>query len=847
MKTKTKISAAASLALFFAACLEPVGPPYLQPGGLAEGLNLKVLPAVTQYSENMPFMTAGIKVVFVDGGWEKDVTGEVGYSWEKGTLQDGGTEVTADPGEKDITVSYKGGGPGHEVVFRITVVPSGLFNGIVITGLPAQRQYGKGEPFRIAGNGIEVTLFSDGLASDISDKVTYRWSGGDLAEGNRDVTADHGRRDITVSYGQGMQAVYGIEVVKVLEGLFITAVPETATEYGRGEPFDPAGIEVTLFRGGLASEVSGEVTYSWSGGDINDVTADHGRKKIDVKHPGGDTFFRISVRPDPLDGLKITSLPKQTDYRKNEVFSSNGIQVMLFSGGGAQDVSGKVAYSWSGGNLIPGSSTDVTADFGTKEITVRHPSGEETSFCINVVPDPGSPGEKISIDSLPVLTEYPVNEKFTVSGMKVTLHGDGWTRDVSGEVTYWYKGREVKPGDTWITGAGGARYITVSWDPQDGSPALTDKDSFRIEVLANHFIVRETQDWINTVTGITGDKLDRSYTITVTGDVGVDGSSGPVFPGRTGITVTLQTLRGESARLFLLSAGSMADIDGIQTLVIDGDLTLSGYASNDSPLLVIGNGAVLDLRRGTLEGNTNTAGDGGGVSVSGGRFVMSGGKVSANTALRGGGVYLRTQSSFEMSGGEVGGNTATVTNARTGGGGVNVDGGSSFVMSGRSSVAGNSSGAAGGGIMIEAGCTVTMTDESSVKNNRATGQVGSDGLGGGGIYLGTQSTEAKLILKGGTISGNYARFFGGGVFAFIGSLVQISDGIIYGRDAAVGDANDAGGSGPAEGDAMFLRYPGSSSQAQYGTFEANGNFVMNGRLSDMNVDDTVEVVNGIPQ
>lgn len=50
--------------------------------------------------------------------------------------------------------------------------------------------------------------------------------------------------------------------------------------------------------------------------------------------------------------------------------------------------------------------------------------------------------------------------------------------------------------------------------------------------------------------------------------------------------------------------------------------------------------------------------DGGGVSINGGEFTMTGGTISGNAAHYGGGVYV-VKSTFTMSGGTISGNTAT--------------------------------------------------------------------------------------------------------------------------------------------------------------------------------------------
>jgi hypothetical protein len=54
----------------------------------------------------------------------------------------------------------------------------------------------------------------------------------------------------------------------------------------------------------------------------------------------------------------------------------------------------------------------------------------------------------------------------------------------------------------------------------------------------------------------------------------------------------------------------------------------------------------------------NTALYGGGV-IAGGIFTMSGGTISGNTALHGGGVYVSDSGTFTMGDGTISGNTTT--------------------------------------------------------------------------------------------------------------------------------------------------------------------------------------------
>jgi hypothetical protein len=142
--------------------------------------------------------------------------------------------------------------------------------------------------------------------------------------------------------------------------------------------------------------------------------------------------------------------------------------------------------------------------------------------------------------------------------------------------------------------------------------------------------------------------------------------------------------------------------------------------------------------------------------------------------------------SFVMTGGSVSGNTVTdASGVYQGGGGVYLATNSTFTMSGRSSVSGNTAATMGGGIFVVSGSTLTMLDESSVTGNEC------HRFGGGGVWLGNQSA-GTLNMKGGSISGNSGGN-GAGVFVFAGGLIQVESGVIYGKDAPADLANKGGG------------------------------------------------------
>ena len=227
-------------------------------------------------------------------------------------------------------------------------------------------------------------------------------------------------------------------------------------------------------------------------------------------------------------------------------------------------------------------------------------------------------------------------------------------------------------------------------------------------------------------------------------------------------TTVVFTGRGE---LYLISPGHLINVSRNKTLIIDGDITLRGIQGNNLALVFAGtsvgdissNGG-LDLRSGTITGNINTEGGGGGVELQGigTTFRMSGGAITNNTGISGGGVYINRQGGFIMSGGTISGNSAVLN--RFGGFGTGT----------------------GGGVRFES------------------------------YWVSEQFPY--FTMTGGTISGNTAVKGGGvcfttmeGATPFMSSLMIFNKtgGVIYGNDAPAGQRNTSA-EGNTSGHAMII-------------------------------------------
>jgi hypothetical protein len=407
--------------------------------------------------------------------------------------------------------------------------------------------------------------------------------------------------------------------------------------------------------------------------------------------------------------------------------------------------------------------------------------------------------------------------------------------------------------------------------------------------------ITTTQEWNSALTMLNG--KTGNYTLKIDGDIGVGGTGATTasFGATAAGSALIVTLKG-SGKLSLSSQGRIINLMGSdQTLIIDSkDLILEGLSSNNSPLVVV-NGTKLELRNGTIRGNTaNNDEGGGGVYVTGrGTFTMSGGIISGNSATRvnygcsGGGVYVGL-GTFTMSGGEISGNTAssygggvfvyynqglsgtfTMTggiisgNTAVHGGGVRNDG--TFTMA-SGKISGNTADR-GGGVYGNGDFTMNSGEISGntskvgggvyaflftmtggiISGNSANQIYGSYGGHGGGVYV----ENATFTMTGGTISGNTASAIddsgtasGGGVYVY-GGLFRIVTGTVYGSgEGSLSNTITANSSSNASGAALYVN--GGMPQPQRGTFSgetwnSKGNLIITG---DNYTDDTIMVVNG---
>jgi len=230
----------------------------------------------------------------------------------------------------------------------------------------------------------------------------------------------------------------------------------------------------------------------------------------------------------------------------------------------------------------------------------------------------------------------------------------------------------------------------------------------------------------------------------------------------------------------LVVGGSTFDMSGgeiynNETGSKGGGVTVSALAYyNDS----VEKPSTFNMSDGKIYGNFATN-QGGGVAVNASDFTMSGGDIYGNaTTDAGGGVWVgkfegteETESTFTMRGGTIG--NASLYSGTTGspiaadaqnagasyqgnyatsfGGGVFVGDGTTFTMSGNSSVQSNKTSSRAGGIGVKRSY-FEMSDNAAISSNYAS-------LSGGGVSV----ASSTFYMRGGTIDGDNTGYSAGGV------------------------------------------------------------------------------------
>jgi hypothetical protein len=250
------------------------------------------------------------------------------------------------------------------------------------------------------------------------------------------------------------------------------------------------------------------------------------------------------------------------------------------------------------------------------------------------------------------------------------------------------------------------------------------------------------------------------------------------------------------AALKLTGQGSLITLKSGAILTLR-NITLTGISNNNAALIDVDGGHLIIEEDAVITGNTSSAdftgggvrghigfitmkggeisnnrsyNNGGGIFMgapAGGTFEfnMTGGTITGNTAIRGGGIVTHDRVTFTMSGGTIDKNTADY------GGGVQFYNNSAKLSMSGGKISDNQASSVGGGVYIR-GSTFTISGKAIISGNSASGN-------GGGVYITTDGTFA--ISDEAIISGNSATSGnGGGVWFSSKGTFKKTGGVIYG-------------------------------------------------------------------
>jgi len=335
---------------------------------------------------------------------------------------------------------------------------------------------------------------------------------------------------------------------------------------------------------------------------------------------------------------------------------------------------------------------------------------------------PSNPSEPLPDNSYRVIydknaidaTGTMANSTFTVGGSgKLSINSFvrnnycflGWAKTKTSTTEEYTDGQSIDN----LTTAGKTITLYAVWH-----------EAYTVEVTAGSTLA-EKFTWINNNV-----ESYTTYIIEINSDIYFGGES-LSYGAKKHVTIHLKGTGSIISSIYSSSSSSSSifSIPNGVTMILDGNLTLSGNSRNPYAFSVEGGNLIMN--GGKISGNTVD-----GIYMKNGTFTMNNGEISGNS----GGVYVE-RGTFTMNGGEISGNTYD--------GGVYVKSGT-FTMNG-----GEIGNNAGGGVLVWGGGALFIMNDGKISGNAA--------VGGGGVYV----KSGTFTMNGGEISGNTAVEGGGGV------------------------------------------------------------------------------------
>lgn len=250
------------------------------------------------------------------------------------------------------------------------------------------------------------------------------------------------------------------------------------------------------------------------------------------------------------------------------------------------------------------------------------------------------------------------------------------------------------------------------------------------------------------------------------------------------------------------------DLDSLVSVVTGGELTIAGGTlENKGGRAVLSEGGTVTMTGGHIKGSgvydesgVNGLPGGGILLKLNGKFEMTGGSIEGNQGKLGGGIYANNSTVTITGDAEISGNKAANY-----GGGICALGNSKVTVSGNAKISSNIAygkgiqghGAylgyeehyGGGGIFGDKGTTITLKDNCVIDSNKSEATVPEEQRGGGYNGGGGIFSFGTVQMDGGTVSNNYAKDAGGGIYSAGNGKFKMSGGTISGNTAQ----NDEGG------------------------------------------------------
>jgi hypothetical protein len=286
-----------------------------------------------------------------------------------------------------------------------------------------------------------------------------------------------------------------------------------------------------------------------------------------------------------------------------------------------------------------------------------------------------------------------------------------------------------------------------------------------------------------------------TYILYIEGEV----SAAPQVLNVSGVSLSIAGI-GSGAKINLSESGSLFTTGGgaaTGVALVINNITLTGRANNDSPLVSVLSGSSFMIGSGSaVTGNGNTSWAGGGVSVEGGGALMiMNGTISGNTAVLGGGVYI-DDGTFTMYSGSITGNSSDDW-----GSGVCFENGT-FTMSG-GSVSGNTGDygdvfimavTGGNNVSVSGSAAISsLTLEHSLNLNVNSSISIASGWSGSIGSLNLHSTSGDLTEVAGNWTGKTV-LNGDGITAAL-SRITLGNFVTSGGTRAIADTHEIDDSG----------------------------------------------------